>query len=193
MAVISFSIPTPSLFFQQIDFPALSLASSLACSHILLWRDTRWQGGEIQYIGAFSFQSEVHLGLEGHALFTWISSLVCLSLLICKMRMLNVAVIILRKSQLFTCSFSPMKKEHLVSAELSLLPYAQRGKHFLEQGARKDQGEWEPLKVSTYLVAKPTIRNKRLKLLEFEMLLVRLVVTLESNRILWGMEKSTSM
>jgi len=54
------------------------------------------------------------------------------------MRMFKVAVIILGKSQLFTCSFSPMKKEHLVSAELSSLPYAQRGKHFLEWGVRKD-------------------------------------------------------
>lgn len=62
-------------------------------------------------------------------------------LIICKMRMLKVAVIIFGKSQLFTYSFFLMKKEHLVSAELSSLPYAQRGKHLLERGARKDWGE----------------------------------------------------
>lgn len=53
------------------------------------------------------------------------------------MRISKVALIILWKSQLFTYSYFPKKKQHLVSAELFSLPYSQR-EHLLERDARED-------------------------------------------------------
>lgn len=92
--------------------------------------------GNSVYCGFF-FEPEAPLGLEEYALFVWLSSSVCLRLLIRKMRISKVALIVLWKSQLFTYSYFPKKKQYLVSAELFSLPYSQR-EHLLERDARED-------------------------------------------------------